>query len=372
MKVCHLASGDLWAGAEVQVATMCESLAMMPQVEVSAIFFNEGQLAESVRAVGIPVTVLPENEHGFFGLLKLTQEVIRKQRPDILHTHRSKENMIGALVKRSGDVTALVQTVHGLGEPFRGLAALRASLHERIVRFVTPRYFDMIFPVSHDIERHLSRVYPRMTFRVIHNAVRAAAPRTAEQRRRIRTELGIADDEFLIGTAGRFVPVKAYDMLLDSLAGVMQEHSQARAIIVGDGPLQRALTDRATALGLDERVVFPGFRHDIEDVISGMDLFVISSRHEGIPTVLLEAMTLRVPVVSTAVGGIPEVVTDGETALLTPPGNPEALATAMNRIMSDQPLRENLVDAAQGLVLASFTAMAQANKLVLAYKELIG
>ena len=317
------------------------------------------------------MTVIPESSHSFFQIVGRAAQVVADLQPDILHTHRIKENMAGAMLKRKGIVPHLVQTVHGMGEIYGGRDALKSRVYGWLSRFVTPRYFDEIFAVSRDIEERLADVYPAVPIRVLHNAIRLPQQPPDDLRQTIRADLGIPADHLLLGTAGRMVPVKGYDILLDALADLFEKRSGMSAIVVGDGPLLDELKRRAESLGLCGRVSFPGFRHDIQNVVAAMDLFVMSSRHEGIPTVLLEAMALNVPDVVTAVGGIPEVVVDGETALLVPPEDAAALSAACLRLLDDDRLRQRLTEQARSHVLEHFTAMVQANRLMTAYAELL-
>ena len=138
----------------------------------------------------------------------------------------------------------------------------------------------------------------------------------------------------LVGSVGCLAPRKDYGTLLEALARLSAHGWEFRAVLGGDGPERRALEERAADLALGDRVRLVGERPDIERLLPGMDVFVLSSREEGMPNALLEAMAAERPCVATAVGGVPEVLRDGETGWLVPPGSPEALARVLEEALA--------------------------------------
>lgn len=146
----------------------------------------------------------------------------------------------------------------------------------------------------------------------------------------------------VVGTVGRLVAQKAPDVLLDAAPRLLAEDPGTRILIVGDGPLRPSLERRARRLGIAQAVTFAGHQADVVPAYAAMDVFVLPSRYEGFGIVLLEAMALGVPVVGTRVVGIEDAVLDGVTGLLVPPGDPEALASAVRRLLADCDLRQRL------------------------------
>ena len=151
-----------------------------------------------------------------------------------------------------------------------------------------------------------------------------------------RQEIGVEDDCFLIVTAGRLVPVKGYTYLVAALAQVITEIPNIRLVFLGDGELRGELSGQVKTLGLEKQVLFLGMRNDVPEIISCSDLFVLPSINEGFGVVLLEAMAMKCPIVATNVGGVPEVVLDGETGILVPPGDPVQLARGIIRLLKDR------------------------------------
>jgi glycosyltransferase involved in cell wall biosynthesis len=167
-------------------------------------------------------------------------------------------------------------------------------------------------------------------------------PADGETRRAARAALGIDADAPVVGTVGNFTVKKDQARLLDAAARLVDEHPGLRVVLVGDGPLEHELRAHAERLGLADATVFTGSRDDVYALLPAFDLFALSSRFEGLPIALLEAMACGVPPVVTRVGGIPEVVTDGRDGVLVDPGDTEGLATALGKLLADPTRRHEL------------------------------
>ena len=153
-------------------------------------------------------------------------------------------------------------------------------------------------------------------------------------------DFGLGGEEIIVGFIGRFHAQKGIDVLLKAFEKIEKSKMNVRLMLVGDGTLRKKIWKQSQTLGNDNRVLFTGIRKDIPLILSSLDIFVLPSRWEGLPLVLLEAMAAGLPIVATAVGGIPEVVVDGETGFLVPPEDPEALASAITRLIEDSVLRK--------------------------------
>lgn len=364
-------SGDLWAGAEVQVYTLLRVLKDMPALKIFAIVLNEGKLSRELKTIGIETTVIEENQTGFFEIYRLAKEWLRDKDIDLLHTHRYKENILGALLKRAGMTRHLIQTIHGSSEPFRGIRYFKSILTGALNAIATNHYFDRVITVSQDLKERLGQKIKNGEFVTIHNSVDISSIAPTKPSDKIRNELGIRSGQPVIGTAGRMVPIKGFDILLSAAQKFLKERPEAIFIIAGDGPLKSRLERQAKELGIAENVKFLGFRDDIVDVINCLDIFVISSYHEGIPTAVLEAMSLNKVVVSTAVGGINEIITDGISGVLVNPADPSALAGACLKVLRDKTLGDNLRIQAKQRVEEEFSAELQAARTLEVYKEIV-
>ena len=309
LRVLHIASGDLWAGAEVQAFTLISRLAQMPDTQVAAVLMNEGTLAEKLRFSGIEVFVLDERKSKSFGILMQLRDVLCRWRPDLVHTHREKENVLGSLANYTCRSVPSVRTVHGAKEHAagRGLGGVRHGLVKRLDRWCGGALQQRVIAVTRDLGTQLREQFPAEKVVVIENGVDFEAVR----REAGRAEFRVAEpDATHIGIAGRLVAVKRVDIFLETAAALLRGSPQHnwRFHILGDGPMRSNLEGLAARLGLGDSVIFSGHQQDIATCVRGLDAVVICSDHEGMPMIALEAAALGVPTVAHAVGGLVEVV----------------------------------------------------------------
>lgn len=365
-----MASGDLWAGAEAQMFWLLDSIKESPRFEISVLLLNDGRLAEKLRKSNIEVTVIPESKYGFRKIIALAADHLRSKKIDIIHSHRYKENVLAAFLKKMGLTKYLVQTVHGSVEKFSGLALAKSRLFSLVNDYYTKKSFDKIVAVSEDIRKKLVRTIQESRTITIHNAIDTKKIEIGRPSDEVRAELGIPKNQVVIGSAGRMVPVKGYDRFIKMAKIIRAKFSNASFVLAGDGPQRAELTALAKNEGIEEQFVFTGHRDDIYDIINCFDLFVISSLHEGIPMVLLEAMALGKPVVSTAVGGVVEVIVDGVSGILTPPDDPEKLAEGCLRLIENHTLRSVLATGGKRRIEAEYSITAMREKITQLYENL--
>ncbi len=297
---------------------------------VIACFRREGAFLAEVESLGWPVHDLRigrriYDSSGIAGLVRLVH-LVRDVRPDVVHGYLFGPNLFAVIAGRLAGVAGVVVA------------------KRNVDAFETPRQV-RVSRVAHRLATHVTAVseaaadsvvalgVPRARITVIPNGVDAARfdpPAPAEAARRA---LG-ADSTPLVGSVGCLAARKDYGTLLEALGLLAGRGLAFRAALVGDGPERGALEARAAALGLADRVRFLGERTDVDRLLPGMDVFVLSSREEGIPNALLEAMAAGRACVATAVGGTPEVLHDGETGWLVPPGAPGALADALEQALT--------------------------------------
>ena len=374
VRVCHFASGDLWAGAEVQVATLLGALKQFPDLELSALLLNSGRLADEFTLRGIPATVCDESRLGVVQLLWAVTDHLREIRPHILHSHRYKEHILGALAGKLSHNPLTVQTYHGLEENLPGWAGLKMRLYNGINVAVGKATADGIVGVSSEITNILEGRYPSADVRCIRNGIDLARVVPTLERSAMRAQLGIAPDSFVVGTVGRLMPIKGFEYLIEAFAQFrrQQGRQESKLVIVGDGPLRAVLGQCAESRGLSRNVEFLGMRTDVYNLMSVFDVFALSSLHEGVPMVLLEAMALGVPIVASRVGGIPEILEDSTEAILVHAKDPEALARAIGVVAGSAELRAELIRAARVRVETQFSIKASATSMREMYRSLIG
>ena len=356
LRICHVASGDLWAGAEVQIVGLLEQLRAFPDLAVSAVLLNKGKLLDELFARGIPVTLYDETRLSSLQLLKAFYRLFRKQGFDTVHTHRYKENVLAGIAAKLASVPHAVQTVHGLQERMRGWERAKLGAYAWMSLNVA-RWTDQgIIGVSEEIAAVMKRVLPRNPVVCVHNGIDVKKIRPTVNSRQKRQQLGISENALVIGTVGRLVPVKGIDYLLRAICALRRDLAEVplRLVIVGDGPLRSTLETLATELAIDQQVLFLGTRDDVYDLINLFDIYALPSLHEGIPMALLEAMALARPVVASRVGGIPELVTDGAEGKLVPFQDVAALSQALKELALSPALREQMGKAGRERITQSY------------------
>jgi L-malate glycosyltransferase len=309
LRILHVASGDLWAGAEVQAFTLMSHLTQIPDTEVAAVLMNEGILADRLRSVGIPLYVFDEREVGPIRISAGLRGVLNDWRPDVIHTHREKENILGSLANRSCRNVPSVRTMHGGKEhsAIAGWRGARRRMVERLDRWCGCRLQQRIIAVTGELAARLRAEFPAANIVVIENGVDVD---------RVRAEKGTAEfrsaapDSIHIGIVGRLVEVKRVDLFIQAAALLRRDDPQRswRFHVFGDGPLRGELEALSERLDMTGGISFHGHRQDIATCIGGLDALVICSDHEGMPMAALEAAALEVPTVAHAVGGLVDIV----------------------------------------------------------------
>ena len=370
MRVCHVMSADLWAGAEVQVATLAAYLARCSEVSLSMVLFNDGPLAAELRRIGIDVTVVDERGHGPVEIVNALTTHFRVRQIDVVHTHRYKDNILATAAARLAGSPRIIRTVHGLTEPMRGWPRLKCLALEIVDRFALGHCAAAVIAVSGHTAGALSSKGLRQPFvRQIHNGIDMVNIRSTHCRNDVRRELGVPADSPLVGTVGRLTAVKAQDDFLRAAQLIAPLHSHFRFVVVGEGPEERALKRLTADLGIEDRVIFTGGRRDAHDLIAAMDVFVLPSLAEGMPMVLLEAMTLGTPVVAAGVGGVPELIEHNVNGVLVRPRDPRALADACTTLASNQVWARSLAARATETVAERFSQEANGSSVVRTYRE---
>lgn len=366
----HLLSGDLWAGAESQSCELITALHKLPGLEVSVLLFNHGELERRLSSHGVDVTVLDESRQNSIALCWQVKETLRRKGSSILHTHRYKENVLGAWAAKGAGVAHCVKTMHGRSEPFKGLKAAKAGLYGLLDRWATDMYFDRVICVTKDMADELRETFESRKVVYIHNGIDVAACVPRRSRSEVRAELGFSESAPVLIWAGRLVPIKGVPVLLEAARSVSKLNPGLRVLIAGDGPERAHLEEKSRALELAETVKFCGHRQDITDLVAASDALVLPSLGEGLPMIILEAMALGTPIVASNVGGMAEILEDGKSALLVPPNRPEELAAACLRLLRNKEEALALAQQARQIVNERFTVAVQAERMRALYQSL--
>jgi glycosyltransferase involved in cell wall biosynthesis len=334
LMVLHIASGDLWAGAEVQLYTLLSRLHEHNDLVVHAALMNEGELARRLRALGIAVTIFDETRLNGLQILKGMRALMQTLRPDVVHTHRIKENILGALANLTATRAASVRTVHGASEhPPRGLRQLHKQIFAWLNRF-TGRYLqDRIIAVSKGLQAPLAKEFGANKVIIIENGIDIGAVQAAIVPVDFRTQ---APHACHIGIVGRLQSVKRADIFVAMAALLIQTQPDIdwRFHVIGDGPLYQPLQQQASELGINDRVTFHGHRGDSVACLAGLDALVMCSDHEGMPMTLLEAITVGTPVLAHAVGGMMDALENSERGILVTEHAAPAYASGLLELLA--------------------------------------
>jgi L-malate glycosyltransferase len=366
LKVLHVISGDLWAGAEVQAHTLISNLEKQPQIEIAAALLNEGELTQRLRATRACVNVFDERRLGSLQIMAGLRALMDRWQPDIVHTHRSKENVLGALANRFGRNVPSVRTAHGASEHApRGLKARgRHALIGALDRWCARHAQQKIIAVSGQLGVQLAEELPPGKIVVIENGVDPDA--VLAQRHPV--EFRLQEPESIhIGIVGRLVPVKRVDLFLRMAASLLQDSPQRRwrFHVFGDGPLRDSLRALANELGLAAALTFHGHRTDIIACMAALDAVVMCSDHEGLPMTALEAVVLGTPMVAHAVGGLTAVLSQ---ANLVREHDAGGYAAAVARILANH----SATTTVRARVLEEYSAARNAARVRGLYEQLCG
>ncbi len=338
---------------------------------------QEKDMISYARGIGFQVFAIPSlvrdiNPFLDMNALLRLYFLIRNGRYDIVHCHTSKGGFIGRLAARLANVRVIVYSPHG--DIFEGyFGKVKICFFIWLEKLAT-RFTDKIITLTKSgIEPYLKLgIGEQSQFDYIYNGIDI---KTLEKRKvnrvQKRQEIGVENDCFLVVTAGRLVPVKGHAYLISALTQIVTEIPNIKLVFLGDGELKDALLEQAKALGLESHVLFLGMRNDVPEVVSCSDLFVLPSINEGFGVVLLEAMAMKCPIVATNVGGVPEVVLDGETGILVPPRDPAQLANGIVKFLRDQSLAKQMSENGYQRLKACFSIEDAVSKTECLYKELL-
>jgi glycosyltransferase involved in cell wall biosynthesis len=297
-------------------------------------------------------------------VLKLAR-LLKREKVTILHTHLIDAGVAGILAARLARVPLTVVTRHHLDEPL----LLGGQLNVEIDRWMA-RQADCVIVPAEAVRRHMvaqESLSDRNIEVVPHGYELNLLDAAPGDRNRVRREFNLESD-FVLGCVGRFFKNKGHYYLLKALKEIACEVPNARLLLLGDG--DRALIEAGVReFGLEDRVIFTGYRRDVSACISAMDVLVHPSLSECLPQVLIEAMNVGTPVVATDVGGVPEIITDGETGLLVQAKDADAIAAAVLALYRDEPWRRQLAQAGQRSAQTRFTAAKMVGRHLEIYRR---
>jgi glycosyltransferase involved in cell wall biosynthesis len=354
IRVCHIISGDLWAGAEVMAFHLLKGFMGYKDLELMVIILNEGRLAEEIRALNIPVEVFDERKMSFFQIFLAIKEFFKGNPTDVIHSHRYKENILAYILSKTKKDIRLIGTQHGMPEAYGDKRSLKNRLISKLNFLILSRCFQNVVAVSKDIQVALVDQYgfSKDKVKVIHNGVEI--PKDIQGKD--------AGNPFIIGSAGRFFPVKDYPLMVEIAREVYGRTNNIQFQLAGDGPEKPKVEQLIKKYGLDSTFVLRGLLSNISGFYEGIDLYINTSLHEGIPISVLEAMSYALPVIAPSVGGLSEIIEDGIDGYLLEKRSPRAFAEKCIYLHENAILRGQIAAAAREKVVKEFSIDRMAEK----------
>lgn len=320
--------------------------------------------ADEARRRGLEVVTIVERSALDRRVLQQVADIIQRYRVSIVHAHEFRSDAIALLCARRG--LRHVTTVHGwIANDIKG--RIYRALDKLIVRG-----FDRVVVVSERIKRQLRQWgVPAGKLVVVPNALMIHEYRPNRADRVLRDELGIGAEEIVIANIGRLSAEKGQDLFLRAASLLAAQHRSLRFLLIGIGPEEGPLRRLATELGIDDRVMFVGYRNDMKRAYNSIDLVVQSSHTEGMPNVVLEALLMGVPVIATDVGGTGEIMEHERSGVLIPPGEVAALATQMQAFLAERARFAEMARAGGERVRRDFDSLKRIERMKRLYRQLL-
>ena len=376
IRVAFMLTPVEFGGAERVCLTLLKSI-NRERFDVVPILFTrpyerDNMFVRHLREVGYDCCEIPValQEHGDYlrvaRCYKLVWRQLRTRDVDLVHTHGYLADIVGIPVARLNGIPTL-STCHGF-IPTTWKVRLYNALDRIVLKFGT-----QVMAVSEAIKQDLvDSGLSSGRVQVVANAVSAAIDRdmTHANREAGRKSHGIRSTDFVLGYVGRLSAEKGLKYLITACAELVASGIPLRALIIGEGPQRNELEQLSRQLGLGDQVVFAGFQKDVAQWLPCMDVFVLPSLTEGTPMALLEAMTYGVPAVASAVGGVPEMIKNGETGILVPPGKAEEISNATLALFRDPAQRQKLSQNAITFARTRYSVEQWIGRIEMEYQKL--
>jgi glycosyltransferase involved in cell wall biosynthesis len=354
--ILHVDTAATWRGGQNQV--LLTALGLRERGRATTIACRaDGELLVRARTEGVEARPVPFRGDLWPPAILRLARLLRRERPRVLLLH-DPHAVTAALAASRLAFRARLVAVRRVDFPLRSaLSRLKYSACDRVI------------VVSRAIAAVVERGgVPRPRQRLVYEGVRERPP--APGGAEALAALGVPSGAPVIGNVAALTSHKDHATLLLAMGRVRERVPEARLVIAGEGPLRAALEARALDLGVRDRVVFAGFRRDLDRLLPAFSVFCLSSHLEGLGTSLLDAMAYGLPVVATAAGGIPEAVEDGVSGRLVPPREPGALADALVSVLESEAVRRSLGAAGRRRFLERFTAERMVDDTLAVLEEL--
>ena len=382
IRVVHVITRMIVGGAQENTLLTVAGLADLPGYQVDLAsgsdYGSEGDMLATARSAA-NVVLIPELQRSLnpvadaVALWRLYR-LLRRERYDIVHTHLAKAGVLGRIAARMAGTPIVVHGLHGMVfndyQPWIVNRACWAA--QRLVDPLTDHYISVSSVVSE--KAIASGIGKSDTHTTIYSGMELDWYVDPElDGTAMRAEWKIPTDALVVGKVARMAPVKGYDLFLDALPRILDEHPATYFLLVGDGPLKASIRRRAESMGVSDRVITPGLlpRERVPEAIAAMNVMAHAALYEGLPRVIVQALAAAVPVVAFDADGTREVVVSDETGFLVRPGDTEGFAAAVCGLLRDGELRAKLGEEGRRRVDPLFRVETMVEDTRLVYENLV-
>jgi len=335
-----------------------------------------GKFEKKVAEVGMKIEPVDMTSRYNLGTISQLKRIIKTKDVQIVHSQGARADFFARIAARIANAPITISSMAMLVEGY-DVGILRKNLYVLIDRW-TERWVDKFIVLSEALRRALiegHKIPPEKVVK-IYNGIELDEynPGLKEARSKkleVRRELGLENDVPVIGAIGRLVWQKGFEYLIQAIPKVIEVFPETRFLIVGEGPLKDKLKVKGEKLKVADSIIFAGFRSDIKEILTSVDLLVMPSLLEGLPMVLLEGMAMAKPIVATKIEGITEVLENGKTGLLVLPKNTDSLAEAIIQILNDKTKSNLLGQNARKMVEEKFSVEKMVEQIERLYEGLL-
>lgn len=363
MNVLHVSTPFTWRGGEQQAAYLSSAL---QQLGVKNLVLCPSRSALAHRLNGTDVDIAPYFSRGFMGLsLARSIAAISRMHPfDVVHTHDAHAHTSAVLAASLFAMEIPIVVSRRVDFPVSNSVFSKWKYNHPAVR--------KIICVSNAIQEMTAPAIKNLSkLCVVHSGIDTSRYHGTIEAAPLRAELGLSPDAPLIGNLSALADHKDYPTFLNVAEEVIKKIPEARFVIAGSGPDERIIRQLIRSKGLDQRVFLLGFRNDVPEVMKSLDVFLITSKTEGLGTIVLEAFAAGVPVVATAAGGIPELVENEVTGLLSSVGDVHSISENVMRVLQNTTVRNAMINAAAQKA-EQFSFRMTATKTLEVYRQVSG
>ncbi|MBA2871289.1 hypothetical protein HNQ85_001559 [Anoxybacillus calidus] len=323
MKVLHVISGGETGGSRKHVVTL---LSKFPKETATLVVFQEGPLAKEAREHNIDVHLLSQTSRYDLSILNRLVEFIKKGGYDLLHTHGPRANLYGALIKNKIGIP-WITTIHSDPRLDFMKSGIKGFLFTKLNLWALKK-IDYFFAVSERFKENLVALgIPKEQVKTIYNGIDFCQFPSEHALKRL--DIGVNEDDFVIAMVARLHPIKGHMLVFEAIKAL--NRPDMKLLVVGNGPLEQELESKVAELQLEDQVKFLGFRQDVDAIYSLSDVALMASYSESFPLALLEAANQHIPVISTDVGGVSQLIADDHMGWIVPVGDSKALADAIEQ-----------------------------------------